>query len=127
MVVTWTLLKCSLMGSGKQVLFNAESKMFWFALVLYLSNMKGLLFSLFFFFFLLTIGPPLPKVIWGFPMLEINGDTYAIGGSRSGGFSSSIYQLSCSSGLCSWTTLNQQLKVARNGPVAIVVQDHFCT
>jgi hypothetical protein len=87
--------------------------------------MKALLFH-FIFFFLLTLGPPLPKAIRGFSMLEMNGDTYVIGG-YSGAYESSIYQLSCSSGLCSWTTLNQQLKVARRFLVAIAVQDNFCT
>ena len=60
-------------------------------------------------------------------MLEMNGETYVIGGSSSSGYESSIYKLSCSSGLCSWTTLNQQLKVARQNTVAIAVQDNFCT
>ena len=45
-------------------------------------------------------------------MVEIHGDAYAIGGDGGSGNDeeSSIHQLSCSSGLCSWTTLNQQLK-----------------
>jgi hypothetical protein len=60
-------------------------------------------------------------------MLEMNGDTYVIGGWHGNALQSSIYQLSCSSGLCSWSTLNQQLKVARESPVAIPVQDNFCT
>ena len=88
--------------------------------------MKKLLFHLF-FSFLLTLGPPLPKAIYRFSMLEMNGDTYIIGGESSSAYESSIYQLSCSSGICSWTTLNQQLKVARNYLVAIAVQDNFCT
>ena len=94
--------------------------------VLYLSNMKALLFSFIFFLFLLTLGPPLPKAMNGFSMLEMHGDTYVIGG-WDGSAQSSIYQLICSSGLCSWTTLNQQLKVARRFTVAIAVQDNFCT
>ena len=89
--------------------------------------MKELLFFIFFFHFLLTLGPQLPKAIYGFSMLEMNGDTYAIGGYGWGGYKSAIYQLSCSSELCSWTTLNQQLKVGRRNSVAIVVQDHSCT
>ena len=89
--------------------------------------MKALLFHCFFLFFLLTIGPPLPKAIRGvgFSMLEMHGDTYVIGG-YSGAYESSIYQLSCSSGLCSWSTLNQQLKVARYSAVVLPVQDNFC-
>ena len=61
-------------------------------------------------------------------MLEMHGDVYAIGGTipGSGGEQSAIYQLSCSSGICSWTTLNQQLQVARSNPVAIHVQDNLC-
>ena len=90
--------------------------------------MKALLFSYHFFFhFLLTLGPPLPKAIYAFSMLEMHGDTYVFGGDISYWYNSSNYQLSCSSGLCSWTTLNQQLKVARLYPVAIAVQDNFCT
>ena len=42
--------------------------------------MKALLFSFHFFSFLLTLGPPLPKAIGGFSMLEMHGDTYVIGG-----------------------------------------------
>ena len=87
--------------------------------------MKALPFH-FILFFLLTLGPPLPKAIRTFSMLEMNGDTYVFGG-YSGAYESSIYQLSCSSGNCSWTTLNQQLKVARERSVAIPVQDNFCT
>ena len=49
-------------------------------------------------------------------MLEMNGDTYVIGGDNGSHYQSSIYQLSCSSGLCSWTTLDQQLKVGRMWP-----------
>ena len=78
-----------------------------------------------FFFFLLTLGPPLPKALAYISMLELKGDTYVIGG-HSGAYESSIYKLSCSSGLCSWTTLNQELKVARSFSVAIPVQDNFC-
>ena len=73
----------------------------------------------------MTLGPDLPKAIYGFSMLEMNGDTYVFGG-YSGAYESSIYQLSCSSGICSWTTLNQQLKVGRASQVAIAVQDNFC-
>ena len=87
--------------------------------------MKTLLFHLF-FSFLLTLGPSLPKALSYFSMLEMNGDTYVIGG-ESSFVESSIYQLSCSSGLCSWTTLNQQLQVGRQYPVAMPVQDNFCT
>ena len=72
--------------------------------------MKALLFQLF-FYFLLTLGPPLPLPgnFWnpgmhGFSMLEINGEVYSIGGlgkGSGGGYNYDfIYQLSCSCGLC---------------------------
>ena len=79
-------------------------------------------------FLLLTLGPPLPTTLYGFTMLEIHGDVYIFGGRDSGYvYQSSIYQLSCSSELCSWSTLNQQLKLGRNYLVTIQVQDNFCT
>ena len=80
----------------------------------------------FYFPFLLTLGPPLPRALSGFSMLEMHGDAYIFGGSG-GGSNSAIYQLTCSSGICSWSTLNQELKVARYYTVAIGVPDNFCT
>ena len=52
------------------------------------------------------------------------GDVFVIGGRDIDlEEQSSIYQLSCFSGLCSWSTLSQQLKVGRINPVAIPVID----
>ena len=87
--------------------------------------MKAFAFSSFIFPFLLTLGPPLPKAIYSFSMLEMHGDTYVIGG-HSDAYESSIYQLSCSYVKCSWTTLNQQLKVARGYLFPATVQENFC-
>ena len=58
----------------------------------------------------------MPKSLYDFPMLEIQGDVYAFGGSD-------IYKLSCSSGDCIWSTLKQKLKIARGRPVAIPLKD----
>ena len=78
-------------------------------------------------FFLLTLGPPLPKALRGHSMLEIHGDAYIFGGKDNGNnYNSAIYQLTCSSGICSWSTLNQELKVAREYTVAIRVPDNLC-
>ena len=62
-------------------------------------------------------------------MLEIQGDVFLFGGYGRGvdQVESAIYQLSCSSGLCSWSTLNQALKVARYDTAAIPIPDTFCT
>ena len=83
--------------------------------------------AFYFFLLLLTLGPPLPKALYGFSMLEMHEDVYVIGGLGSGGYNSAIYKLSCSSGLCSWSIMNQQLKVERGLTVAIPVPDYFCT
>ena len=56
-------------------------------------------------------------------MLEIHGDAYSFGGYP---LNSAIYKLTCSSGICSWSTFNQELKVARYWTVAIPVHDNFC-
>ena len=76
---------------------------------------------------MLTLGPALPKDLYAFSILEIQGDTFLFGGIDSGGSSSAIYKISCSSGICSWATLNQGLKNARFNAVAIAVPDYFCT
>ena len=72
---------------------------------------------------LITLGPPLPKALYDFSMLEIHGDAFVFGGWP---YNSAIYQLTCSSGICSWSTLNQELKVGRYRIVAIPVPDTFC-
>ena len=87
--------------------------------------MKALLLRLV-FSFLLILGPPLPKGLFSLSVLEMHGDVYVIGGWANSGAKSKIYRLSCLSGLCSWTTLKQKLKVGRSASVAIPVQDHFC-
>ena len=90
------------------------------------SNMKGNLFYIIFFSFLLTLGPDLPKALFLHSMLEIHGDAFVFGGRYSGGDNSAIYQLTCASGICSWSTLNQELKDARYFTVAISVPDTVC-
>ena len=78
--------------------------------------------------FLLTLGPPLPKGLSGPSIVEIQGDAFSFGGYNGGGnHNSVIYQLTCSSGTCSWSTNNQELKVGRQYHVAIPVPDSFCT
>ena len=63
-------------------------------------------------------------------MLEIQGDLFVFGGysyDYPSGYQSAIRKMSCLSGVCSWTTINQELKVARQYLVAISVPDYFCT
>ena len=74
----------------------------------------------------LTLGPALPKALYLSSMVELGDNLYTIGGDDRSGNQNEIHQLSCFSGLCSWTTLTQQLKVARSTLVAIPVDKTFC-
>ena len=92
------------------------------------SNKKGHFIYISFtvpFSSLITLGPPLPKALYGVLMLEIHGDAFIFGG-NGGNYNSAIYQLTCSSGICSLSTINQELKIARRNTVAIPVPDTFC-
>ena len=90
-----------------------------------LSNKKGhFIYSS--FSSLMTLGPPLPKALSQFSMLEIHGDAIIFGGWDGTNYNSAIYKLTCASDICSWSTLNQELKVGRQWTVAIPVPDTFC-
>ena len=68
----------------------------------------------------------MPKAIKGHSLLEMQGDVYSFGGRDSSGAISAIYKLSCSSGICSWSTINQALKVAREELEVFPVPKTFC-
>ena len=85
--------------------------------------MKGHLFNI---YFLLTLGPPLTKGLYDISIVDIQGDAFLFGGYGDGGLNSAIYRLTCSSDICSWSTLNLELKVGRIFSVAILVPDYFC-
>merc|ERR1712008_303873 len=60
-------------------------------------------------------GPQMPKRIHGQAAVELKGDLYTIGGyspDGGGGTLTTINRLSCTSYVCTWTTINQELKVA---------------
>ena len=69
----------------------------------------------------------MPKKMNDHSVVEIGGDLYTIGGGSGSGKHSEIHRLSCSSRVCTWTTINQQLKVGRYFTVAIPVMDALCT
>ena len=75
------------------------------------------------------LGPALSKKMYGQKMVEDGENFYMIGGySNDGsGYQKEIQRLTCLSGTCSWTTLTQELKVARSHFVAITVKDSVCT
>ena len=70
----------------------------------------------------------MPQELQWHSMVEVNGDLYVIGGNNyvDDVAGKLIHKLSCSNGNFTWTTINQQLKYARNGQVAILVNDSFC-
>ena len=67
----------------------------------------------------------MPKTLSGVSAVVIKGDLYAIGG-YGGNSQTAIHRLSCSSGNCSWTTMDQELKVARDFLVAMAVPNDLC-
>ena len=81
----------------------------------------------------MKLGPTLPTGLEGSSMVELGENLFLIGGfgPSSGcfdvsGYQTEIQKLTCVSGSCSWTTLTQQLKVARQQLVAIPVDNDFC-
>ena len=70
----------------------------------------------------------MPKALYGHSMLEIQGDLFVFGGwDENLNEQLAVHKMSCSSEVCSWTTINQELKVARELLVAMSVPDYFCT
>ena len=74
-------------------------------------------------------GPALPILLIYHAMVEVGGNLYIFGGyiPDGGGYQKNIYKLTCVSRYCEWTTLEQQMKVARGFLVVIPVDDSFCT
>ena len=68
----------------------------------------------------------MPKKLWGLSAVVLNGDLYAIGGHDGNDYQTAIHRLSCSSGNCAWTTMDQELKVARGYLVAMAVPNDLC-
>ena len=73
----------------------------------------------------------MPMKVSGLSVVQFGGDLYTIGGDLGGvgaqkQFNSAIHKLSCSSRVCKWTTLTQELKVGRMLTVAIAIPKSFC-
>ena len=69
----------------------------------------------------------MPKKLKGLSAVVLNGDLYTIGGrDENRDEQTAIHRLSCSSGNCSWTTMDQELKVAREFLVAMAVPNDLC-
>ena len=69
----------------------------------------------------------MPKKLGGLSAVVLSGDLYAIGGwDEYGDYQTAIHRLSCSSGNCAWTTMDQELNVARYYSVAMAVPNDLC-
>ena len=77
--------------------------------------------------FLCILGPRMPKSFGGHSAVQFGEDLYTFGGWYGYlKYETAIHRLSCSSRVCTWTTMTQQLKVARNSLIAIPVIDSLC-
>ena len=73
----------------------------------------------------------MPQRLLGLSAVVLSGDLYAIGGADDYGDDlfdeqTAIHRLSCSSGNCAWTTMDQELKVGRWLQIAMVVPKDLC-
>jgi hypothetical protein len=80
--------------------------------------------------FYLIAGPKLPKKLEGASLLPSpDGQGVIVIGGWSGGdgYQSSIYKLICDQLECKWSTMTQQLKIARKDFVAMLIPDTIKT
>ena len=69
----------------------------------------------------------MPKKLYGLSAVVTNGDLYAIGGKdENNDYQTGIYRLSCSSGNCAWTTMDQELTVGRAWHISMAVPNDLC-
>ena len=110
------------MGNGRQVKLIENHIFDYFRIPL--ASLKAIIM----FSSILKLGPALPKALYGSSMVELGENIYIICGHTNdgSGLQNEIHQLSCFSGLCSWTTLTQQQKVPRRNLAAIPIDDTFC-
>jgi len=74
-----------------------------------------------------TAGPKMPKKLRGLSAVVLGGDLYAIGGlDENDDDQTAIHRLSCSSGNCAWTTMDEELTVGRAGQVSFAVPNNQC-
>ena len=119
MTAIWIQQKYCGMVNGRQVKLIQNHVFVYFCIPL--ASLKAITYIF------LKLGPTLPKPLYSSSMVEIGENLYIVGGVSSyGSEQKEMHQLSCVSGSCSWTTLIQQLTVARVGLVAIPVDDIFC-
>ena len=79
--------------------------------------------------FSLKLGPAMPKKLIGHSMIGYGQEELiTIGGmDRHKNFQKHFYRLTCSSGICKWSTMNQKLKDARSVFVAIPLKNSMAS
>ena len=68
----------------------------------------------------------MPKRLERLSAVVLGGDLYAIGGLSGNDKQTAIHRLSCSSGNCAWTTMDQELKVGRAWHISMAVPNELC-
>ena len=66
----------------------------------------------------------MPKGLAGHEMVRMDKDLAVIGG-YGGGYSSSLYRLTCTNKACTWQTMTQELTIGRSNFVAMLIPDEL--
>ena len=67
----------------------------------------------------------MPKELYGHEMIPFDKDVVIIGGYSGGGVQSSLHRLTCHNQDCEWKTMSQELKIARDRMVAMLIPDEL--
>ena len=69
----------------------------------------------------------MPKKLSDLSAVVLSGDLYAMGGEDDhGDYQTAIHRLSCLSGNCAWTKMDQELKFGRAYQVSLAVPNSLC-
>ena len=67
----------------------------------------------------------MPNKLYGHEIVPFDKDVVITGGYSTDGIQSSLHRLTCQNQDCEWKTMSQQLKVAREWFVAILIPDEL--
>ena len=67
----------------------------------------------------------MPNKLYGHEIVPFDKDVVIIGGYDGSSYQSSLHRLTCQNQDCEWKTMSQQLKVARESFVAILIPDEL--
>lgn len=90
------------------------------------TNRSHILTMIFSHNYFITIGPDLPKPLFGLSAVEFDGTVIIIGGYSASYPQNCLYKLVCSNDTnCEWSEMSQKLKVGRSGFVAMLIPDEL--